>query len=521
MPATETEVAEIVRKAPAKHCILDIVPTWLMKETASEFTPVLTCIINASLASGEVPLKFKEAVINPLLKKPSLDRNEINNYRPVSNLNFMGKVLEKIVASRIQHHLNSHQLLEPFQSAYRRFHSTETALTRVFNDLAMALDQGKVAVLVLLDLSAAFDTVDHSILLERCRNDFGICGIALRWLESYLSDRTQCVAINNQLSSPRTLKCGVPQGSILGPLLFIMYTSPLGKVIRENSIHYHLYADDTQLYAISELEDLGDTISHTERAISKVKDWMNANLLKLNTNKTEFLVITNKYQLERVKTTTLKVADDAIQASSSARNIGVIFDSSLSMIPHINIMTSSLNYHLRNISRIRNCLTRNATETLVHALISSRLDYANNLLSNIPACRLKPLQRAQNSAARIVTYTPRSAHITPVLKSLHWLPVEARIIYKTAALTFKALNGLAPVYLSELISKYLPSRDLRSSDQSLLTVRSFNTQKYGRRAFSVSAPILWNSLPEDVRSARNYELFKKKLKTFLFNRSYS
>ena len=164
-------------------------------------------------------------------------------------------------------------------------------------------------------------------------------------------------------------------------------------------------------------------------------------------------------------------------------------------------------------------ISRSAAEKVVHALVSSRLDYCNGLLQNLPVCRLRPLQMAQNTAAWIITFTPRSEHITPVLMALHWLPVQARISYKTATLTFKALHGLTPDYVADMLKPYETTRCLRSSNTALLQTAPYSTS-YGRRAFSIAAPILWNALPERIRLCDTYETFKSELKTLLFNRFY-
>ena len=298
-------------------------------------------------------------------------------------------------------------------------------LVKVFNDLALALDEKKVGILVLLDLSAAFDTIDQYILLRRCSNVFGITGSALSWIKSYMTGRTQSVNINGVHSDSQALKCGVPQGSVLGPLLFTMYTTPLGALLRAHDSSFHLYADDTQLYLVFEINQVSDACHQMEDTIDQVSLWMNQNMLKLNTSKTELLVICDKRQLTLLRETKLRVGSDIIVPATSARNIGATFNPTLSLVPHITNSAKSALFHLRNIGKIRKYLSSDAAAQLVLSLVTSRLYYANALLTNMPACHLKKLQHVQNIAARIVSKTRKYEHITPVLETLHWLPIPA------------------------------------------------------------------------------------------------
>ena len=192
-PATVTEIVSLLKKAPAKSCELDPIPTWLLKDLAPLIAPTICCLCNLSMDSGVVPAQLKQARVLPLLKKPTLDPDDASSYRPISNLPYLSKLIERVVASRFSEHSTTFNLLPVQQSAYRSFHSTETALLAVHNDLVRSIDGGKVSLLVLLDLSAAFDTVDHHILLSVLASRFSIASTALSWFQSYLTDRTQLV----------------------------------------------------------------------------------------------------------------------------------------------------------------------------------------------------------------------------------------------------------------------------------------------------------------------------------------
>ena len=263
-----------------------------------------------------------------------------------------------------------------------------------------------------------------------------------------------------------------------------------------------------------------DEARHLEEVIGHVRAWMSKNMLKLNTNKTELLVISDKKHLEDLKEVRLNVGNDIISPVNSARNIGVIFDSTLSLVPHITSSARSAMFHLHNIGKIRKYLSQDAAAQLVHSLVTSRLDYGNALLTNMPACHLQKLQHVQNVAARIVTRAGRWEHTTPILQALHWLPIQARIEYKVAYMVYKALNNQAPDYIQEMLSPYLPSRTLRSSKAGFLIEPIFRTKQYGARSFSVAAPRIWNALPANLRLC-DPKLFTSHLKTYLFRKYYS
>lgn len=515
-PTTIEEVTALIKKSPCKTCSLDPVPSWLIKKCSPELAPVLSHIINSSLSSGIFPTSMKHAVISPILKKQNLDRENMANYRPVSNLSYVSKLTERVVARRLDHHCVRNHIHCTFQSAYRTRHSTETALLRVQNDILQSVDSKGGAILVLLDLSAAFDTIDHQLLINLFQTNFGIEETPLAWLKSYLEDRTQCVKIREATSSKTPLRFGVPQGSVLGPRLFSLYTRPLSDVIKRHQIQHHSYADDTQLYIAIDPQsssDIAPAVRKIENAVSAIKDWMDEHFLKLNEAKTEVLVV--KQPTLSVYPLSIDICSCPITPSKQVRDLGVTFDSTLNAETHVRATCKTAFFHLRNIANIRRYLSAQATEALIHAHVMSRIDYCNSLLFGIPAHCIQRLQRVQNAAARVILQRRRSDPATPLLQTLQWLPVEQRIALKLLCIVFQCKHDTAPSYLSSLLSEYAPPRPLRSTHQLLLEAPRSRLIRYGHRSFEAGAPRLWNELPIELRQCDSEHDFKRKLKKHL------
>jgi exonuclease III len=520
-PVQPERLRNLITKMATKHSSLDPLPTWLVKECLDELLPILTKIVNTSLELGIMPDHYKHAIIKPLLKKAGLELNP-NNYRPISNLTFISKVIEGVVIEQLNNHFSDNALHDPRQSAYKLNHSTETLLTKVHNDIMTNGNNDKITMLVMLDLSAAFDTIDHNILLERLHNTYGIHGSAYSWFKSYLTNRTSSVIINNCTSKKNTLKYGVPQGSKLGPVLFNTYIAPVSEIARSHNIADQKYADDEQLILAFNPTDT-DAINgknKMENCINDIRMFLSENKLCNNGSKTEIILLGTKSQLSSLRINNVIIDNVEISYANEVKNLGVIFDRHMTMDKHIQKMCRSAYFNIRNISHIRKNLSKDNTKTLVNALVTPHFDYGNSLLYVIPNKLINKVQIAQNSAVRLIEKLGKYEHVSMVRKALHWLPIQARIKYKLLITTWKIINGQAPDYLKSLIKLKTPSRLLRNNNTNLLDVDNNRVNSWGRRSFSNISPSLWNSLPETLRKIDNLMTFKKHLKTHLFKLYY-
>jgi hypothetical protein len=276
---TEKEVKRITEHSPNKSCELDPIPTWLLKLCLQELLQIITSIINLYLKTASVPAAFKSAHIHVrlLLKKANLEPNTLKNYRPVSTLLFISKILEKVVNSRIEDHLTLNNLHEERQSAYRQFHSTESALLKAQTDILQSLHQNDVTILVMLVLSAAFDTICHATLLHRLQHVFGITCKPLGWIPSYLSDCHQSVCINGAKSKQVERKLSLLQGSVLDPKFYTMYTKPAGSICRHYGLDHHFYTDDSHLHLSFKpmgIVTQAETLHHIESCLHDIVCWM-------------------------------------------------------------------------------------------------------------------------------------------------------------------------------------------------------------------------------------------------------
>ncbi len=442
------DFVEMFIKTKKTYCDSDPFPLGDLKSAANyeDMVKVYYRLVNMSMMQASFPDSEKMAYVTPIIKGKA-EKQELSSYRPVSNLSFLSKMIEVVVQSHLVKHLDRVDVLPMMQSAYRKNHSTESALCAVTNDLLKIMDSGNCGVLILLDLSAAFDTVVHEYLLGDLES-VGVSGDALRWFESYLSDRKFCVTIGGKKSGYRTLTRGVPQGSVLGPTLFNIYTIELSWILRSHNVKFKFFADDTQFYFVVNNEC---NMSQVVNAVMRdVKEWMDYKKLKLNDGKTDCVLIGTQQALRRLShIKSIEVNGSEIEVSKTVRNLGVIFDQSLSLKDNILNTVRVANYHLRRIAFIKRYLDMGSLKKLIYNHVITRLDHCNSLYCNLPAVLLKKLQMMYNKAARLITGIPRRERITPQLIRLHWLPVKARIFYKICVMTYQALHTGKQGYLKD------------------------------------------------------------------------
>ena len=508
-PTTEDELKEIISKHRVKTCFEDPIPLQMFKAAIDIILPVLVIIVNKSLADGDMD-GVNWSIVDPLIKKLGLDADIWKNFRPVNNLLFFSKLSERVVSIRMDEHMDINNLHEPSAFAYKAHHNTETMMLGVTDQILRGFDDNMATIVIFIDLSAAFDTIDIDKLLEILEDELGISGTALQWFRSFLTGRTQQVKISGEYSDSLEVPCGAPQGSVLGPKLFNANVRSQPLVFAKCMFSSSSFADDSNGRRTFALTFQFSILKYEiAKCMKQVIDWSFAHFMKINPDKTEIALFRPASLNNQVIINGVFIEEQCIRFSEEIKNVGVWLDQNLTMAAHINIVVSHCYKILRDVSRIKKYLQKCHLERLVHAIITHRLDYCNSLFVNVGRDNIYKLQKVQNAAARLILGKRRRDSATAALQELHWLNVEARITFKILLLVYKVIRGQCNMQLT------YKSFNGRPDDYLLLETPNFKTN-YGKRLFEYNGSRLWNALPVHIRSEDQIEKYKTAVKTMLF-----
>ena len=516
-PITYEEIFTITKNLLNKQSMLDVVPCKLFKQVVVELLPTLFRIISNSFKLGVFPSGLKVSSVTPVIKSRNVDPDNFCNYRPVSNLPILSKIIEKCALSQLNKHMEVNHLNSLYQSAYRVNHSCETAIVKLMDDVIKSFDKNTYSIMTFLDFSAAFDTVDHGLLIDKLKCKFGIKGIALKWFKSYLDGRYYKVKINNTLSEDHPLLFGVPQGSILGPILYSMYVKEMEAIASNHNVNIHVYADDVVVYATCK------NVVSLQECLLEIRLWAKDNFLKLNNSKTKVMCLSSK-SCRLVKPKYIKVMGETIPVEKSVKYLGVWLDENLCMSKQVSSLCSQGYLTLRNLWHMSSKVTSiNLRTKLVNTNIISKLNYCNAVYVGLPKKQLRKLDKLLKSSARFIfkicgRKNYQNVSITPYLQKLKFLPMSYRSQFKTNLLVYKILNNQGRSYLKPLLKLHKSLRKTRkNNDLTCLDKFSINDLNEKERSFSHSAPNIWNRLSQDIRESRSVTSFKSRLKRFNLN----
>lgn len=513
----KTVTAETVEKMLFKIKSNAVGPDGLSVKMLLYLTPYLskhiTFILNKCLLTGKFPNLWKNANVLPVPKNssPSL----LSHFRPISILPVMSKLLEKIVQEQLNEFLHTNKILSPTQSGFRGHHSTATALLNVTDDLFRASDNNKNTCLILLDYSKAFDTLEHTTLVTKLKF-FGIGEVALMFFENYLNNRHQRVILNNVFSEFIALNKGVPQGSILGPLLFSIYTSDLCK--RLNFCQSHQYADDTQIYHSFTYDQLGPAIANINSDLDVIGKFSNAHGLILNEGKTQVMVFGRSRNLI-VNNPLFKIVlnNAVLEPVHSCKNLGVHIDVNLRFGTHVSSLIKKTFSKLKILYIYKDIFSTEVKLRLTNSLILSHLDYCNVVYW--PALLQKDkdtLQKIQNACIRFSYNIRKFDHISGAFRESGWFNLHERFQIHLACLIYKIDNLKLPQYLQDKIVKGSDIHERGTRHRELLNIPRHNSAMF-QRSFTYNSAKIFNIIPDDIKAASNLVSFRNKVKAFTIN----
>ena len=508
-PVTEMDVLkEIFALKNKKSVGCDGISSYILKICGFEIVKSITYIINKSICEGKVPERWKVAKITPLFKKG--DKSNPDHYRPISLLPCVSKVLERVIQRQLVKFLLDNNILTKHQSGFRTMHSTSTTLIKVTDEWLMSLDNGLYTGTVFVDLQKAFDLVDLDILLEKLTIMLGLKGKSLNWFHSYLNGRRIATSINNTLSSELPVTHGVPQGSILGPILFLLFINDLPNCFEKCSVH--LYADDTVIYFSDKDPNIIECVINQE--LQKLDTWMTSNKLKINCTKTVCMLMGTKHMLRKHSALNLRIKNNNLSQVESFKYLGVVIDPGLKWNLHIDELCKKVGRMISYLGRVGKFVNESSLKLLYNSAIMPHFDYSDVIWHSAAKTNLDMLQKLQNRAGRIILKVKSCEHksINEIHDILNWDALQKRNSKHTYSMVYKILHDMAPEYLREKFTYKSSCYSLRQSDN--LTLPKPNTQNC-KRTFLYRGSKLYNELPMNIRQSRSLAIFNKEIKMII------
>nr|CAH7735754.1 unnamed protein product [Callosobruchus chinensis] len=472
---------------------------------------IITYIINFCLTHNTFPEIWKSSKVIPIPKKNN--PSNLSEFRPVSILPTFSKIVEKIISNQLKVFITANKILPVTQSGFRSGHSTTTALATVTDDLFRACDKRMYTCLILIDFSRAFDTLDHAILCSKFKC-LGISDLAVGFFNRYLQNRSQCTEFNGHVSKFRSITRGVPQGSILGPLLFSIYTSDLKKQLEFCSVHQ--YADDTQLYYSFSQENINAACERINSDLLYLTRYVSAHSLVLNEKKTEMLIFGPKpNEVVSNPNFSVSINSTVLHTKDYCKNLGLHIDNNLKFTTHVRHLLQKAYAKLRVLYIHRKALSTEVILYLCDSLILSSLSYANVVFWPALTAREKlSIQKVQNQCIKLAYGLRKFDHFSDKLCASGWLTMNERFLVHLACLTYKINNTQIPLYLYSKLVKRSDLHGRQTRTCSLYDVPSHSTEQF-KKSFSYVACATYNSLPGIVKNSATFSLFKRRVKSHI------
>ena len=505
----ELEVSKIIKNLKISSPGWDNVSSKVVKNAYQYFVRPLVHILNISLMNGHVPRELKIARVMPIFK--SGDKKIISNYRPVSVLPCFSKILEKLVYKRMINFITKYDILYKYQFGFREKHGTSLALSFLIDNIVSAHEKGQCVLGIFIDFSKAFDTVNHQILYKKLAN-YGIRGMALNWIKSYLSDRTQFVEFQGVKSGNENITCGVPQGSILGPLLFLLYVNDIVKASQE--VLTILFADDTNIFKAGTNIDM--MISSMNNELDNIVKWLQANKLSLNVKKTHYIIF-KPGRTSVSPTSNIRINNQIVQQEMSTTFLGVVLDSKLSWGLHVQKIKMKMSKSIGIISKARKILNRKTLLTLYYSFIYPYMSYCVEVWGNAAKTYTDSLLKLQKLCCRIITGSKRLTPSEPLFRCLKILKLPDIYEYSVMLFMFKFYNGLLPQTMSTLFQQMDSTKTMVTRQRHNLLLPCYKSLT-ACNSIRFQGSKIWNKYHKEFNLQCSYFTFKHHFKMFILNR---